>query len=321
MTFSEQVKNEILSKKFPQSCCRVALLSGFLRASGSIDATVQKNSVKVHGFEFATESVKVRDYFASLISDIYGDIFETGEYTDSISGKVRYILSAINDRATILLKDLGLISFNEKGESNIVLNIDKYVTENDCCKKAYILGVFLSCGLITVPKKSEKSRTGYHLEFAFSSDVLAQDFTHLLALCDFIPKLSHRKHTIIVYFNRIEEILSILAYFKTMKSYFSLEEIALEKDIRNDTNRIINCEISNLNKQVEASMKQIKAIKQIEELVGLDYLNAQLKTVAIARVDNPDSTLDELATLLNITKSCLNHRLRKILEIAQNLTV
>lgn len=321
MSFSEKLKNEILSKKFKQSCCKIALISGFLRSAGSLDGTMQSKGVVIKGFEFATESILIRDYIKNLIIDLYGEIVSTAMYTDPISKKDRHILYASNDKAVELLKDLGIISVSEKGESSIVLGIDKYVIENDCCKKAYILGVFLAVGVITVPKIDEKSRTGYHLEFAFSNNVLADEFCHLLSTCGFFPKNVNRKSEKVVYFNNIEDILSVLAFFKTMKSYFALEQITLEKDIRNDTNRIINCEMSNLNKQVEASLKQIKRIEQIENTIGLDGISPQLKVVAIARKENPDSTLDELSKILGITKSCLNHRLRKLVEIAENLTV
>lgn len=321
MSFSEQLKSEILSKKFKQSCCSMAMLSGFLRSAGSLDGTMQKNGVVIKGFEFATESVLIRDYFKNLIIDLYGEIVSTSQYTDPMSKKDRYILYSSGDKSVELLKELGIISVSEKGESSIVLGIDKYVIENECCKKAYIMGVFLAVGVITAPKIDEKSRTGYHLEFAFSNNILADEFCHLLSTCGFIPKNVNRKSEKVVYFNKIEDILSVLAFFKTMKSYFSLEQIALEKDIRNDTNRIINCEMSNLNKQVEASLKHIKCIDQIENTIGLDAISPQLKVVAIARKTYTDSTLEELAQILNVTKSCLNHRLRKIVEIAENLSV
>ncbi len=321
MSFSEQLKSEILSKRYKQGCCKMALLSGFLRSAGSLDGTMQSKGVIIKGFEFATESILIRDFFKNIIIDLYGEIVNESKYVDPMSKKERYILYASNDRAVELLKDIGIISVSEKGESSIVLGIDKYVIENDCCKKAYILGVFLAVGVITVPKIDTKSRTGYHLEFAFSNNVLADEFCHLLSTCGFLPKNVNRKNEKVVYFNSIEDILSVLAFFKTMKSYFALEEIALEKDIRNDTNRIINCEMSNLNKQVEASLKQIKCIEQIENTIGLDCISPQLKVVAIARKEHSDSTLTELSNILGITKSCLNHRLRKIVEIAENLSV
>ena len=321
MSFSEQLKNEILSKEYTQSCCKEAILSGFLRCASTLDGVMQAKGVVINGFEFATESISIRDYFEKIITDIYGNITLKSEYVDAISKKVRYVLSAINSDAVNLLNKIGIIMQNEKNESSIVLGIDKYVVENDCCKRAYILGVFLATGYITVPKKNEKSRTGYHLEFAFSNGLLAKDFCQLLSSLEFIAKSTHRKNEIIVYFNNIEDILSMLNYFNTMKSYFALEEITIERDIRNDTNRIINCELSNLNKQVEASLKHLRCIDQIEKTIGLDSISSQLRSVAIARRENPDSTLDELAKTLNISKSCLNHRLRKIVEIALNLSV
>ena len=102
--------------------------------------------------------------------------------------------------------------------------------------------------------------------------------------------------------------------------YFSLNELIIEKDLRNDTNRRINCEMANIEKQVEASIGRINAISVIEETIGLDELSAPLRAVAIARMNNPDASMSELASIAGITKSCLNHRLRKLSEIAENLS-
>ena len=136
---------------------------------------------------------------------------------------------------------------------------------------------------------------------------------------DFMPRQIQRKESHVVYFKNRQEVCDLLFFMGAKKSYFDVSNLMIEKDIRNETNRRINCEMANMEKQINASLNSIASINLIEESVGLDVLPLPLKTVAIMRKEHQDATLSELATILNISKSCLNHRLRKIAEIAKNL--
>ena len=122
-----------------------------------------------------------------------------------------------------------------------------------------------------------------------------------------------------VYLKSSDEISDLLATMGASNAVLKLAEITVEKEVSNNENRRLNCEVSNLNKQTVAAVKQIVAARKIEEILGLDNIDLKLKETAKARIENKGMTMSELAAHLGVTKSCLNHRLRKIVEIADNL--
>jgi DNA-binding protein WhiA len=314
MTFSEKVKNEIISKFSTSPCCEVANLSAFVRGSG----TIATNGGFV-GFEMVTENVNTIEFYREILVSLFGAEVVEKKVKDKLTKKDKYLMSFVNAKSLAVLVDLGILSVGADGIT-LNLNIDKYIIENDCCKKEYIKGAFIGAGSVTVPSTTEKTHHGYHLEFVFSKYQTAEDFANLLSSQGFLPKLISRKENFVIYFKNAEEISGILAYMNATKCYFELNDVIIEKDIRNDTNRKVNCEIGNLNKQVEASLKQIKNINVIIETVGLDSLNKQLKDTAEIRIANPDATLEELSLIAGVSKSCMNHRLRKLNEIAKNIS-
>ena len=313
MTFTESVKNEILAKKELNPCCKTAMFSAFIRGAGAI--AVENGLV---GFEYVTESEKAGDYFSRAIKNLYGEEPVKNGYADKLSGKTKYCYSFVNNVSFSVLKDAGVLSSDEGG-IKVNLNIDKYVIENDCCKKAYVAGAFLGSGSATVPDKDKNNNTGYHLEFVFSKKQTADDFCEVLSFAGFMAKLIKRKESYVVYFKNAEEISDVLAYIGAVKSCLRVKEIMVEKDLINDTNRKVNCEMGNIGKQIEASLKQVKSVEIIKETIGLQSLPEAVRKTAEARCENPGATLLELADILKVTKSCLNHRLRKINEIADNL--
>ena len=313
MTFTESVKDEILSKKEINPCCKTAMLSAFIRGAGTI--AVENGRI---GFEYITESEKAGDYFSRIIKKLYGEEPLKNGYKDKLSGKTKFCYSLVNDSSFSVLKDAGVLSSDENGVK-LNLTIDRYLVENDCCKKAYVAGAFLGSGSATVPDKNKKSNTSYHLEFVFSKKQTASDFCEVLSLENFMPKLIKRKESYVVYFKNAEEISDILAYIGAVKSCLRVKEIMVEKDLINDTNRKVNCEMGNIGKQIEASIRQVKSVEIIKETIGLQSLPEAVRKTAEARCENPGATLGELADILKVTKSCLNHRLRKINEIADNL--
>jgi DNA-binding protein WhiA len=134
-----------------------------------------------------------------------------------------------------------------------------------------------------------------------------------------MPKLTERKESFIVYFKNGDEISDFLFFLGARKAGFELNDIIVKKVMNNETNRKRNCDMGNINKQIEASLRQVKDINLIIETIGLDKLPITLKETCELRLENQDSTLDEMAKISGLSKSCLNHRLRKIAEIAKNL--
>ena len=313
MTFTERVKEEILIKKLAQPCCRVSALSAFIRGAGTL--LLSNGHV---GFEIVTENKKAYEYFSSIITSLYGIEPQMREFKDRLSGKIKYTTSLISDRSTEILVELGIIS-EGAGGIQFNLNVDKYLVEDECCKRAYIIGAFQGSGSVTIPSDEGKSSTSYHLEFVFSKYQTASCVAEILSELGFMPKLTDRKDSFIVYFKNGDEISQLLYFMGAKKCGFELQEIIVKKEMNNDTNRKRNCDMGNINKQIEASIKQVADITLIAETIGLDKLSKTLRETCELRLNNKDSSLEEMAQLSGLSKSCLNHRLRKISEIAKNL--
>lgn len=313
MNFSMKVKNEILTHAFDLPCCKTATLSAFIRGAGAI--TGRRGKL---GFEFVTENENAVKFYSGLILELFGVEMDSSEETDNLTGRTKYIYSTFDDRAVDILLALGVIESSQDGLV-IKTEIDKYLIENDCCKKAYVVGAFIGGGSVTIPQQEGTNKNNYHLETVFSLKQIADDYCQVLAILGFFPKLTERKDKYVVYFKGREEISDMLTFMGATGCSLDLQELIVERDVNNKVNRRYNCDMSNLSKQIEASIKQIEAIKNIEATIGLDGLPPQLKETALLRLNNPDIPLTDLAEMGEISKSCLNHRLRKILEISKNL--
>ncbi len=306
--FSERLKTELLSVKFRGESEKKACLSAFVRSAGTICS-----EHGLVGFELSPSGEGERVFLVSLIKSLFS--VEPQTITSVKRGKTT--LRVVSEKSVDILCDLGIVERDEEGLA-VRLGIDeKLVT--DKTRGAYVRGLFLGSGSVTVPKAERTSTTGYHLEFVFANYQTATDLCEILSEAYLMPRLTDRKETYVVYFKTIDEISDLMALMGAAKAVMEISEIAVEKDVNNDMNRKINCEMSNMVKQMDASVKQIRAINRISETKGLDSLPLPLKQVAAARLENKKSTLNELAELLGISKSCLNHRLRKIVEIAENL--
>ncbi len=313
MTFSEQAKNEMLNKNLTSPCCRVAGLSAFIRGAGTV--LVENGKV---GFEIVTENLKARDVYAKILEEDFNEKVVLTTSNDKFKGKDKFILKCLSLTSLNVLSGLGITVAGSDGVS-LNLGIDKYLIEDECCKKAYVSSAFVGSGSVTVPSTDGKSRSGYHLEFVFSQYHTANDFSVILSEIGFLPRVIARKENFVVYFQTSEEIRNLLVFMGAIKSSFELDNIVIENNIRNDTNRRINCEMANIDKQILAGEKHIASIKVIQETIGVDSLPEVLQEAIALRLDNPESKLEELANLAKVSKSCFNHRMRKIVEIAKNL--
>lgn len=317
MNFSSEIKREILAAEEENACCRVAFLSAFVRTSGSLKIKGRKM-----GFEVTTESAAAARYAADSVRALFGvepKILEESE--DRLSGRKKIVFECVNDRTPEALAGLGIVEA-DGGGLGIVRGISKYLVENDCCRRAYIRGAFVGGGSCTLPMlKAEGARigTGYHLEWTFGVYEAAADFAEMLAVYDIFPKLIARKESFVVYLKSNESIGDALALMGAGGCALRLIDLVVTKDVSNNLNRKVNCEMGNLTKQIDASVRQTEAIRLIQSLTGLEAMGAELAALAKARLECPDLTLSGLAEKLGESKSCVNHRMRKIMEIAHQL--
>lgn len=312
MIFGDDIKAEIISKPLKNDHCKRALLAGILRGAVELIETDEG-----FGFQATVSSEEIAILLGDLLSALFGyDIRELEVSRDSLNNRDKVTVSVIGEKAIEILKQLDVLV--ESGES-FEVNRHCYgkITQKECCLSAFLSGLFLTSGRCTLPDK--KSRAGYHLELSFSSSEMADDTASLLIEKGISAFSDKRKDHHIVYVKNGEGISDFLALIKAYVSAVHVTDVMVNRGMINQLNRQKNCDIANVGKQVDASLKHKIAIQTIEEKIGLDSLTTELQLVAIARKENPDETLLELSKRLGITKSCLNHRLRKIVAIASEL--
>lgn len=310
--FTEDIKNEIISGKFTDRGAKIALLSAFLRTSGSIIIRGDRA-----GFELITENERTAEFIIDILEGDFKEQVTVSEAKfDLLSGKDKLCFECISDTTGKLLYDLGILS----GKSSFPnFGIEERVIAKKSGKIAYFAGAFLGGGSCTLPDEDPLSRTGYHFEIVFPSRFAASDFCDLLCEFEIIAKLVMRKDSAVVYIKSKEAISDALDVLSCEKCIDKLNRIVELKERQNNANRVNNCSVSNIDKTVTASVKQVKAIETIAETVGLATLPPPIFAVAEARLSDNNASMQELAERLKISKSCLNHRMRKILEIAGNL--
>lgn len=312
--FTEEIKYELTSVQLSDECCKRAALSAFIRTSGSV---VSRNGK--FGFEIVTENEGTAEYISDMLESSFGlHLTVSGAKFDVLSGRDKLTFECVGDDAQKLLVSLGIVSINSDG-AYLNFGIDEKVIEKDCCKIAYIKGAFLGGGSCTLPDEDALSRTGYHFEIVFSNKVAASDFCELLCGFEILAKLVSRKDCAVVYVKSKEVISDILNVISAENCLEKLNKIVELKDKTNNENRVNNCSVSNIDKTVTASVKQVRAITVIADTIGLQSLDKLLFDVAEARLADTNASMQELAERLRISKSCINHRMRKIFELSESL--
>ena len=314
LNFTEEIKREIVKAGFDNACCKTAALAAFLRTAGSI----VKSGPNI-GFEFITESDFIAEFFIGYLEDLFGAELQIVQATtDSRNGKDRLVFRCLSERSLYILGQLGIV-WREDDAIGLQAGVDKYIIENDCCRIAFIKGAFLGSGSCILPKE-DGTRSGYHLEVILFNKQMADDYCEILAECEILAKCVERKGTWVVYLKSRESISDFLSLIGTEKALRKLDELADRKDVRNRINRVANCMQSNFDKSVQASVRQIRAIETIRETVGLESLDESLRLAAVARLADKEASLKELAERMNISKSGLNHRLNRLVKIADELS-
>lgn len=314
LNFTEEIKNEITSTFPEQLCCKLAVVSAFIRTSGSVVSRGGK-----FGFEITTENESTAEYISDILESAFNlHLTVIGAKFDVLSGRDKLTFECIGDEAQDLLIELGII-IESSDEKYLNLGIDEKLIEKGCCKAAFLQGAFLGGGSCTIPEEGTYSRTGYHFEIIFSQKVTASAFCELLCDFEILAKLVTRKDAAVVYVKSKEVISDILHSMSAVNCLEKLNKIVELKDRTNNANRVNNCSVSNIDKTVTASVNQVRAIEIISATIGLQSLDKILFDVAEARLADKNASMQELAVRLNITKSCINHRMRKILELAKSL--
>ena len=262
MSFANEAKLEVLKSEIENDCCSIAFLSAIIKCSGELSIS-SNHQIKV---EIFTEIPEVFDKIKHIIEQYYGKECEiTMMENTNISKSSRYKITLPSDITDQLLKDLGIMSIDENGMLAIENGISDFIIADDCCKRSYIKGAFVACATsnIVIKSYSNNKGSGYHLEFVFNFEKIAEDFVKLLSFFEIPAKITIRKNTPIVYIKEYQLICDTLALVGANRAVLDLQNEAAIRELRNNVNRQNNCLNANLNKTVQASVKQLNAIKNI----------------------------------------------------------
>ena len=232
-----------------------------------------------------------------------------------LSKNHNYTISIKSDiEARNILLTTKLLNSYEEIEEKLSID-DNFILSKTCCRRAFLRGSFLATGSMSDPEKA------YHFEIVCATYEKANQIRDVLISFDVDAKIVERKKSFVVYIKDSEQIVFVLALIEANSSLLELENIRILKDVRNDVNRKVNCETANINKTVSAALKQIEDIEFIKSSYGLDILPEAVRDISILRLQYPEASLIELGTYLQpkVGKSGVNHRLRKLSEIADKL--
>ncbi len=313
MSFSATTKNELSRIELVENDCALAELAALVRMNGTIQIVGNK---KIN-LKFTTENAAIARRIFSILKMIYNTEVEVMVRRNRQLKKNNNYLILVNDReiSKSILSDVGFIKEDGSNIFNPSYRAPEEVILRRECRRSYIRGSFLGGGSISNPEKT------YHMEFVTNNEDHAQNLSDIINSFDLNSKIVTRKENFVVYIKEGEQIVDILNIIGAHQALLKLEDIRVLKDVRNNINRLVNCETANLSKTIDASMRQIDHIKIISDHMGLNKLPDNLREIAEIRMENPDASLKELGEMLNppIGKSGVNHRFRKIEEIAEEL--
>jgi len=314
LSFSSSVKNELSRLDINESCCLLSELSAVLRVSGAIKVT---SGGKIH-IRIVTENAAFARRVFSLVKkqyNVYPEVII--RKSKKLRKHVSYILAMYDPHLVKQLLDMSCIDYSSSinsGRRERYNSIENKINDF-CCKKAYLRGAFLAGGSMSDPEKT------YHLEITTRSLTIANEIDMIMNSFDLNSKVIKRKNSYIVYLKEGENIVDFLNIIGAHTALLELENIRILKEMRNNVNRIVNCETANLGKTVDASLRQVKNIEYIRDSVGFEKLPKGLRDIAELRLKYSDASLKELGEMLTppLGKSGVNHRLRKLDRIAESL--
>lgn len=306
MSYTTSIKNEIaFLEKFKSET--IAELSGFIRNNGYIDD---------NKLFLTTENKKIMENIVSTIKKIYEIKVEVETKRNLNFSKNDLYLIIINERIDFILKDLGFYN----NDLEYLDTPPEYIVGANEEIRSYLRGVFLSQGSINDPKTSR-----YHMEILIDKPKEAIFVQKLLNIFDLNAKILNRDKGYMIYIKEAEKISDFIKIIGATKAVLYFEDIRIYHDKKNRTNRLNNCEQANIDKVVNAAIVQLKNIKKLEDNLALELLDDKTKEALYYRKKYPEASLKELSEIISvetgnkITKSGLNHRFRKINELANKL--
>ena len=294
MSFSAEVKTELCRAPLSRRCCARAEAYG---------ALLYCNTFRGDEVRIVTEN----GAFAQRLPALFKKAFKLS-FDRLPQGEGKQVFAVTDpDKLTAIHQTFGA------DRNALALHLNFAAVEESCCRAAFLRGAFLAGGSVTDPRK------GYHLELATSHHSVSREVLALMRELGQEPKAAQRKGNAVLYFKQSDRIEDFLTCIGAPVSAMEVMNAKLERDIRGKVNRRVNCDAANLDKAVEAAMSQVEAIRRLEREGVLTALPDKLREVAALRLAHPEDTLSQLAERCDppITKSALNHRLRKLVELGK----
>ena len=311
MTFSAQVKEELVRIRPGKPCCMLSELGALTQACGTLSL---RGGGRVQVVYRVDSAALARRIFLLLKARI--GVTPTLEVARGgrPGAKRTCCLTVDEGGARRLLLSLHMLRETPDGQTEY-RRLPRRALTRQCCRRAFLRGAFLGCGSLVQPEK------GNHLEFSTSSEALAQAIERVLEKCDVACKRASRREAHVIYLKDGEQIVSLLRVMGAAQSLMAMENVRAQKQVRNRVNRMMNCDQSNLDKQLSAAQQQVRAITRLSLAAGLGKLPPELEAVARLRLSRPDASIAELGALLDppLSKSGVNHRLRRLCALADNL--
>ena len=311
MSFSGNIKEEISRQLSPARHCRIAELAAIISMCGAVMIDSRGHAaLKIH-----TENLAVARKSFTLLRRTFNIVVDIAIRVNREKGSsYYYIVVKKHEDAIRVLQAAKLL--NPYGDVEEELSVVKNVViQETCCKRSFLRGVFLASGSMSDPEKS------YHFEIVCNDENQAEHLKEMMNSFGVDAKIVQRKRTYVVYLKEGSQIVDILNVMEAHVALMELENVRIVKEMRNSVNRKVNCETANINKTVSAAVRQMEDITYIRDQIGFDKLPEGLRDVALTRLAYPEAALKELGQLMAspLGKSGVNHRLRKLSEIAQGL--
>ena len=307
MSFAAQTKKELTMVE-SEPCCEKAELSALMRMNGSVQLSSNRKII----LDISTENAAIARRIYTLIKKYFQVHTELLVRKKMRLKKNNVYIVRIPTRVQEILHELYIVSEGFQFTDGI----EKRIIAHNCCKRAYLRGAFMAGGSVNNPEGSS-----YHLEISSMYEEHCKALVDLANEFHLNARFIERKKGFVLYIKEGEKIIEFLNIIGAHQALFKFEDVRIMRDMRNSVNRIVNCETANLNKTIGAAVRQIDNIRLIEKELGLEQLPEKLREVAEVRLAHPDINLTEVGELLKgkVSKSGVNHRLRKIDELAERI--
>lgn len=306
MSYASEVKKELTQLEVHREHAK-AELAALIRMNGTVGLVDKKFILNVQ-----TENAAIARRIYVLLKDHFDVESELLVRRKMKLKKNNVYIVRLKQGTKEVLSDLSIMegmSFHSHVSDEVMMNTQKV--------KSYLRGAFLAGGSVNNPETSR-----YHLEIHSSYEEHNDDICQMMNQFDMNARTLERRNGYITYLKEAEKIADFLALIGATSGMLKFEDVRIIRDMRNSVNRLVNCENANLNKTIDAASKQIESIKFIDEMIGLDKIPTKLREIALVRLEYPEVTLKELGEMIPsgvISKSGINHRLRKLNEMAENL--